>query len=478
VLTKAMVKSWVARGKSHGSPPAEVPVDLTSTLSLAKSQLGTLSGAEMLADHLFQLLPQLLVLNLTRAAMDSRAFEALASGLLAKNMKNATDAADGTTSPHSLFAAHLTSLIVDSNYVTRGRPRPRQKGFSNTQGNPDDNFFEITLAGLERLGEAVRKHPRLHTLSIRKNSLGLDGSRRFLRILLKDKTPPHATTSLQNSAPLYASMRTLTSLDMSSNGTKNKGMAAARDLTLGPGAVLKSLNMTHNLIDQAGFHAFFEPPQQNIDAPRTLEILVLRQNYFTLQSVQTLVAALRSPAWARLSKLDVSFCKMGDIGASLLANLIKTNPSITSLHLKGCELTDNGKKFRGALELIGVLRDANRYVRELDLSSNCLVYRRLGRFNDEDQCGWELANMIRQNKALARVDLRGNAFGMKVRIALKKALRENPRASLVDDCKVAFWMCKQRRLGARSPARVLWYGMVKYICEFLGEKRDGGEVLF
>ena len=32
----------------------------------------------MLADHLFQLLPQLLVLNLTRAAMDSRAFEALA----------------------------------------------------------------------------------------------------------------------------------------------------------------------------------------------------------------------------------------------------------------------------------------------------------------------------------------------------------------------------------------------------------------
>ena len=86
--------------------------------------------------------------------------------------------------------------------------------------------------------------------------------------------------------------------------------------------------------------------------------------------------------------------------------------------------------------------------------------------------------MIRQNKVLARLDLRGNAFGMKVRLALKKALHENPRASLDNDCKIAFWMCKQRRLGAKSPARVLWYGMLKYICDFLGENRDHGEILF
>ena len=93
------------------------------------------------------------------------------------------------------------------------------------------------------------------------------------------------------------------------------------------------------------------------------------------------MSALRSPAWARLSKLDVSFCALGDIGSGLLANLLKTNVSLTSLHLKGCHLTDNGVKFRGALELIGVLRDQDRHVRELDLSSNSLVCRRLGRFN-------------------------------------------------------------------------------------------------
>ena len=288
-----------------------------------------------------------MVLDLTRSGMDSRAFEALASGLLAKTLKtteqpvNATVQSDGLST--TLFTACLTTLTVDSNFMTRGRPRPKRKGFNDPKGNTSENFFETTMLGLERFGEAVRKHPRLHTLSIRKNALGLDGSRRLARILGRDTKSRHTHQQY---------LRTLTSLDLSSNGTKNKGIAAVRDLTLGNGAVLKSLNMTHNSIDQAGIHSFFEPPKRDIDEPRTLRTLILRQNYFTLESVQTLMSALRSPAWARLPKLDVSFCALGDIGSGLLANLLKTNVSLTSLHLKGCHLTDNGVKFRGALELV------------------------------------------------------------------------------------------------------------------------------
>ena len=470
LLDKDRVKSWVACSKSLASTPNGIPADSTIELSFEGSKLGILSAAELLASHLFQLLPRLIVLDLTRAGMDSRAFEALADGLTV-NSKSTNKIDEPSVSG-------LQILIVDSNFITRGKPVRRKKGFSNPHGNSEHSFYETTLKGLELFGKAIRNHPKLNTLSLRKNALGINGSRRLIRILTEDSNQPHKIVPQHGKSTLYAAMRSLTSLSIESNAIMNKGIASVREMTLGPSAVLKSLNVAHNSIDQAGIHSFFEPPKRDINTPRSLKTLIMRHNKFSLQSVQTLVSSLRSVAWRLLSKLDVSFCSMGDIGAGLLANLLKSNSSITSLHLKGCGLTDNGTKFRGVLELIGVLRDENRYVRELDLSANSLICRRLGRFNDDERCGWELANMIRNNRTLARVDLRGNAFGMKIRIALKTALKESPMASLQHDCKIAFWMCKQKRLGANSPARVLWYGMLMYICGFLALKRDEGEILF
>ena len=53
-----------------------------------------------------------------------------------------------------------------------------------------------------------------------------------------------------------------------------------------------------------------------------------------------------------------------------------------------------------------------------------------------------------------------------------------PLAELDKDRKIAFWMCKQKRLGKNSPARVLWYGFLSYITDFLAERRDQGEILY
>ena len=58
-LNKKMVKTWVERSRSNASSLPGIHAESTTTLSLKNSQLGTISGAEMLADHLFQVVPGL-----------------------------------------------------------------------------------------------------------------------------------------------------------------------------------------------------------------------------------------------------------------------------------------------------------------------------------------------------------------------------------------------------------------------------------
>ena len=82
------------------------------------------------------------------------------------------------------------------------------------------------------------------------------------------------------------------------------------------------------------------------------------------------------------------------------------------------------------------------------------------------------------NRQLQTLNIKGNAFNMKVRYALKKAINKAPLANLDYEKKIAFWMCKQTRLGANSPANVLWYGMLAYITKFLAKRRDCGEICF
>ena len=271
---------------------------------------------------------------------------------------------------------------------------------------------------------------------------------------------------------------TLAELNLASTGASNKGLAAVRDMTLGATATLTSLDVSHNHIDQAGIHAFFEPPQNDMESPRSLRVLILRQNHFTLQSMQTIVSAVKSKAWMRLVALDISLCSVGDIGAGMLAGMLRANLTLTKLNLSGCDLTDNGVRFGGALSLINVIGVENRTIKHLDLSSNTLVRRKLGRFDDEEECGWALVKLIQQNRQIQTLNLKGNPFDLKVRFALKAAVAQQPYAELDFDRKIAFWMCKQNRLGARSPARVLWYGMLMFITEFLSIRRDQGEILF
>ena len=281
---------------------------------------------------------------------------------------------------------------------------------------------------------ALRKHPKIKNLSFRKNQLGLDGSRRFIRRLLSTTvyTGPHACPS------------TIEHLSLASCGISNKGFVAVREMSWdfrnkilrGNNATLLSLDVSHNKIDHAGIHSFFEPPPNDLEKPRSLRTLILRQNDLSLLSVQTIVAAVKSKAWLQLSTLDISLCNIGDIGCRLIASMLKINQTLTSLNLSSCNLTNNGTKFKGALELISVLQNDNRKLLHLDLSSNTLVRRKLGRFDDEDACGWSLVNLILSNHQIQTLNIKNNAFGLKVRFALKNAIVKAPYAELDQDRKI------------------------------------------
>jgi len=513
-LNKHKIKTWSLQ-KTKNKLPNDIS-NSTVQLILAGSHFGTGAGSTALSDQLFQSLPHLIVLNLTRCTIDSRSLEGLAVGLTAMAPMRRDEfeiQAGGVVVPR-YAAVHLEVLILDSNFVTRGRPMTRarkqkmlreqnklrmlkmkpqgitaqlttttnrhQKNQRTNENGGNNNeateFFEEDLKGIEALGLAIRKHPRIKILSLRKNALGLDGSRRFIRRLL-------STTVYTGSK---ACPFTLQQLNIASTGASNKGFAATRDLTWdgrnsngnGCNSVLLSLDVTHNKIDHAGIHSFFEPPPNDLEKPRSLRTLILRHNDLSLLSVQTIVAAVKSKAWRKLRTLDISLCNIGDIGCNLIGNMLQTNHTLTSLNLSSCNLTNNGSKFRGALHLIHVLEHENRTLLDLNLASNTLVQRKHGRFDDDDACGWSLVNLILRNKQIRTLNIKNNAFNMKVRFALKNAVLKAPLAELDKDRKIAFWMCKQKRLGKNSPARVLWYGFLSYITDFLAERRDQGEILY
>ena len=474
-LDKMQVKSWSAK-KTCLSPPLNIPSN-TSMLILYGSSLGTSNASIILSDALFQSLPRLIKLDLTRSSLDSRSLKGLACGLESPAPKHMGEEAImnivpvGTKVVPTFASPHLKILILDSNFATRGKPITKQKRRELLKAmgkDPDESKvpdFEIDLTGVEALGRALRKHPTLHTVSLRKNALGKDGSRRFLRRLL-DETIYVGTQKAKG---------TVRSLCLASSGCSNKGFVATRQMTFDE---LESLDVSHNAIDQAGIHSFFEPPQNNLDRPRKLKRLILRQNNLSLESTQTIVAAIKSKAWLQLNTLDLSLCNLGDIGAGMLAGVLRQNRTLTHLNMSSCNLTDNGVKFRGVLDLLNVVQEENRTLKHLDLQSNTLVRRRLGRFDDEDQCGWALVDLIRKNRQLQTLNIKGNAFNMKVRYALQRAMESAPTAELDYENKIAFWMCKQSRLGANSPAKVLWYGMLSFITDFLALPRNKGEILF
>ena len=93
-------------------------------------------------------------------------------------------------------------------------------------------------------------------------------------------------------------------------------------------------------------------------------------------------------------------------------------------------------------------------------------------FDDKDQIAYLIADAARSVPSLSFIDLRGNGVGIKARLALRAAIRDAPISPLSKPQTIAFWMCKQVRLGASSPAKKLWYGMLIYICSFLGEERQ------
>ena len=482
-LDKLQIQRWATRTTSL-TPPQYIPPN-TSILQLTGSRFGTSVAADVLSDALFQSLPCLIKLDLSRTSLDSRALEGLARGLVAPapKQKSGQELAAilpvGSKIVPTFASPHLEILILDSNFALRGRPTSKQKRKELLKAmgeDPDESKvpdFEEALLGIEALAQAIRKHRKLHTVSLRKNALGKDGSRRFLRLLLDDNVYIGSQKATQ----------TLHSLCLASSGCSNKGFAAMRALTLTDPttsirAVLKDLDVSHNGIDQAGIHTFFEPPQNDLDRKRSLNTLILRQNNLTLESIQTIVAAIKSKAWYGLSTLDLSLCDLGDLGAGMMANVLRKNRTLTCLNVSSCNLTDNGTRFRGVLDLISSVQVDNRTLKHLDLRSNTLVKRRLGRFDDDDECGWALVKLIDMNRQLQTLNIKGNAFNMKVRYALKKAINKAPLANLDYEKKIAFWMCKQTRLGANSPANVLWYGMLAYITKFLAKRRDCGEICF
>ena len=122
---------------------------------------------------------------------------------------------------------------------------------------------------------------------------------------------------------------------------------------------------------------------------RSLEHLNISYNHIGDGGVRFIVQSINRSA---VKILDLGETYMADEGAMSIAEILKTNRTLTRLLLNENEITD-----RGLTSLIRVLTEQNRTLKILDLSLNKYITR--ASLNG-------LVNMIKKNTSLTKVDIR------------------------------------------------------------------------
>ena len=182
---------------------------------------------------------------------------------------------------------------------------------------------------------------------------------------------------------------TLTYLDLSRNNINNSGAAALGEALL-TNCTLTELYLIDNNIGKVGAVALGKALESN----RTLTHLNLEENRSIGNSGAAAIAkALRSNSCCRLTRLDLSGCKISFSGASHIADALQTNCSLTHLGWSCNEV-----KSSGASAFAKALR-SNHTLTHLHLRSNSI----------SDSGATELAQALQiHNSTLVYLDLAEN----------------------------------------------------------------------
>ena len=182
---------------------------------------------------------------------------------------------------------------------------------------------------------------------------------------------------------------TLTYLDLSRNNINNSGAAALGEALL-TNCTLTELYLIDNNIGKVGAVALGKALESN----RTLTHLNLEENRSIGNSGAAAIAkALRSNNCCRLTRLDLSGCKISFSGASHIADALQTNCSLTHLGWSCNEV-----KSSGASAFAKALR-SNHTLTHLHLRNNSI----------RDSGATELAQALRiHNSTLVYLDLAEN----------------------------------------------------------------------
>ena len=202
----------------------------------------------------------------------------------------------------------------------------------------------------------------------------------------------------------------LTSLDLTGNWIGDESMGVLSRF-LRSSAELQVLRLRWNGITGVGIRSI----AQEVKLHRSLVVLDLGGNWIKAQGARWLASALYGHTSLRHLRLDNN--GIADEGGVAIGRALQNNSVLQSLELSMNLLEDMGVK---ALALVLMGRDSS--LRTLNLRLNAGV---------RDAAADSLANALRANSKLVRLDLSGNRLSYWAAIWLGRALRE-ANAALVE----------------------------------------------
>ena len=198
-----------------------------------------------------------------------------------------------------------------------------------------------------------------------------------------------------------------------SNATEKKVVRNAIKTLLKKNQTQKTLNLSAKNICDEGVTALALAIEKNPQMP--LQQLNLSFNQIGNKGAKALALAIEKNPQISLQNLDLTANEIGNTGIAALAKMLKTNQSLTSLHLMGCQIEDLGaKKLAEALK-------KNTALQTLDLSHN----------NIRPEGGKELAEALKKNRTLRSLDLDHSNILLPGITALKNVLARSHNTSLL-----------------------------------------------
>jgi Ran GTPase-activating protein (RanGAP) involved in mRNA processing and transport len=173
------------------------------------------------------------------------------------------------------------------------------------------------------------------------------------------------------------------------------------------GSALRRLNLEQNQIGDEGI-------DQLCRAVRTipsLTILKLGKNNFGVQGLRSIALLLRHPGCpTRLQSLDLRSNRIGNLGATILADALCHNRTLLQLYLNGNHLDNRG------VARLGAALCTNQHLRTLDLQRND--------FDDTGAAAFSNA-LIHNNDSLTKLKIRHTRVSENVKSELQELLLMN-----------------------------------------------------